>query len=43
MAIYIDTHFVAHQYLLCQPDVESETVVFNSLTESLWLMQDFLG
>ena len=32
MAVYIDTHFVAHRYLLCQPDVKSVTVVFNSLT-----------
>ena len=29
MAIYIDKHFTARQHILCQPDVESNKVVFN--------------
>lgn len=35
MAVYIDKHFRAHQYLLCQPYVESTKVVPNWLTGSV--------
>ena len=36
MAVYVDKDFMAHQYLLCQPDVGSTKVVFNGwLTVSL--------
>ncbi len=35
MAVYVDEHFKARQYLLCQPDIESTKVALNSLTGSL--------
>jgi hypothetical protein len=35
MAIYIDKNYKAHQYLLCQPDLQSTEVEFNWSTGSL--------
>ncbi|SRR6266404_4904331 len=41
MAVYVDQHFKAHQYLLYQPNLQSAKVVPNRITGSLWLMQYF--
>ncbi len=41
MAVYVDQHFKAHQYLLYQPSVQSNKVALNRFTGSLWLMAIF--
>src|SRR6266404_6629649 len=41
MAVYVDQHFKAHQYLLYQPNIQATKVAPNRFTGSLWLMQYF--